>query len=225
MKKKEYQLAEAFMLAHPEPGMPDASHIYRVLDNALLLCREEPAADCDVVALAALLHDVGKAAPQPGQGHAQTGAAMVYEFLQANGYPLRVALHVRDCVASHSKNGGVEPKSIEAKIIYDADKLDLLGAVGLARGLQYGTLEGLPLYAMDTAGHALPGKAGEEPSLLQAARKKIKQGSEGFYTAAGQAAAERRIETMQRVIKMGKKEVKKSNKKGKKLLKSLFEEK
>lgn len=222
MKKSDYELAEAYMRQFPETGLPDFSHIYRVLHNALQLAMEEPQADTDVLVLAALLHDIGKARPQAGKSHAQTGAEMAYVFLQESGFPLRVALHVRDCIASHSRKGKTQPKSLEAKIIYDADKLDLMGAAGFARSLQYATLAGEPLYQTDSWGRALPGGAEEKRSWLKGLRQTVKEPT-WFYTEAAQQEAEARNKTMKRMIKELKKELKKADKKGKKILKNALQ--
>lgn len=106
-------------------------HVLRVWRVALHLAEEE-GADREVVNAAALLHDVGRAEElRTGICHAQQGARMAREIL--HGQPARFIEAVAEAIAQHRFRGGQEPTTLEARILYDADKLDAIGAIGVAR--------------------------------------------------------------------------------------------
>lgn len=177
MKKSEFAIVEQYMLQCMQQSVHDPAHIYRVLYAALGIVATEPAADKEVVMLAALLHDVGREeeVQNPSLHHATIGAGMAYDFLCSYGWSERIAAHVRDCILTHSYSAGGSPTSIEAKILYDADKLDLTGAVGCARAMLFGAEIGEPWYRLSAEGRPLPGKKGEEPSLFREYNKKLKK--------------------------------------------------
>ena len=119
----------------------DFQHIERVYANAEAILKTEPKADREIVLLAVYLHDVSDAK------YAETKEA---EERILNSLDLDKAKkqHIRDIIASVSFNGGneLEAKSIEAKIVRDADRLDAIGAVGIARTFAYGGAKGRKLY-------------------------------------------------------------------------------
>lgn len=117
-------------------------HTLRVLRSARRLAAREHA-DAWIVEYAALLHDVGRAAELRDGGdtcHAQAGAARVPELLAGAGIRDAVFVrHVRECVLTHRyrTRTGLEPRSCEAKVVFDADKLDALGAIGVGRAFHF----------------------------------------------------------------------------------------
>lgn len=119
----------------------DYQHIERVYANAEAILKTEPEADREVVLLAVYLHDVSDAK------YAETKEA---EERILNGLDLNESKkqHIREIIASVSFNGGneLEAKTIEAKIVRDADRLDAIGAVGIARTFAYGGAKGRKLY-------------------------------------------------------------------------------
>lgn len=113
----------------------DLSHVYRVYKNCIYLSRFEKRVDIEVLKVAALLHDIARVKEdQDNTGrtdHAVLGAKMAKEILARNKYKkINEVLH---CIKSHRCRGMYKPKSLEAKILFDADKLDTLGAIGIAR--------------------------------------------------------------------------------------------
>lgn len=119
----------------------DFQHIKRVYANAEAILQTEPLADREVVLLAVYLHDVSDAK------YAETKEA---EERILNGLDIDEASrqHIREIIASVSFNGGneLEAKTIEAKIVRDADRLDAIGAVGIARTFAFGGAKGRKLY-------------------------------------------------------------------------------
>ena len=130
---------EARRLMAAGRGSHGFDHVERVLALALRLGAES-GADGLVLALAALLHDIGRAEEDASGGatcHAAAGAAGAREILLRLGADARLAARVADCVRRHRFRGAARPVSLEAKLLFDADKLDSLGAVGVGRAFLF----------------------------------------------------------------------------------------
>lgn len=126
----------------------DGQHVRRVVANALRLAAEERA-DLAVVLPAAWLHDcvvVPKNSPQRSTA-SQLAAAAAVTFLQAQAYPGDYLGAIAHAIAAHSFSAGIPPETIEAKVVQDADRLDALGAIGIARCFAVGGGLARPLYA------------------------------------------------------------------------------
>ena len=125
-------------------GGHDAEHTMRVYRNALQIARNEPGCDLEIVALGALLHDADDYKLFNTQNNANARA-----FLEGQGVaPDRIEQICRTVNAvSFSKNRGTRPETIEGKIVQDADRLDAIGAVGIARTFAYGGEHGRSLDA------------------------------------------------------------------------------
>jgi uncharacterized protein len=168
-----YQDVYNFMKQCLHNDIYEIAHAQRVVCNSLRILDGEKNADAHVVILAALLHDIGWG--EDTEDHAVAGSKTAYAFLRAGGYPDRVAAHVRDCILTHRYKTTARPESNEAKIVFDADKLDLMGAVGAARAIEHAVREGEPFYAVQADGLPGSGKKGEPPSLLREYRKKLRK--------------------------------------------------
>jgi uncharacterized protein len=122
-------------------------HLERVVATATRLAAEE-GARLDVVLPAAWLHDcvhVAKDSPERSRA-SRLAADHALEFLQQAGYPPACLPDIRHAIEAHSYSAGIVPRTVEAKVVQDADRLDALGAIGLARCLAVGTALGRPLY-------------------------------------------------------------------------------
>lgn len=111
----------------------DMNHVMRVYYLCIHLAKYESNLDLDVLKTAALLHDIARVKESQEVDHAVLGAAMSEKILKGLGYPEEKIERVKHCVAAHRFRGEIRPKTIEAKILFDADKLDVLGAIGVAR--------------------------------------------------------------------------------------------
>jgi len=111
----------------------DISHVMKVYDLCLLLAKYEKNVDLDVLKTAALLHDIARVKESQNIDHAVLGAEMSEKILRELGYPEEKIRHIKHCIIAHRFRGAVKPRTIEAKILSDADKLDVLGAIGIAR--------------------------------------------------------------------------------------------
>jgi uncharacterized protein len=110
----------------------DEGHVERVLKLALFIAEKE-GADREIVRKAAELHDITRDKPD----HAVEGARVAREKLKKEGYSEEFIEKVAHCIKSHSFSVGVKAKTLEAKILSDADKLDAMGAIGAARAFIY----------------------------------------------------------------------------------------
>lgn len=119
-----------------DPGH-NMEHTMRVYNVCLELAKDVHGVDLEVIKYAALLHDIGgKKEIEDKSGktdHALIGAEMVRPILREIGFNEEKIKHIQDCIVSHRYKTENNPKTIEAKILFDADKLDAIGAIGIAR--------------------------------------------------------------------------------------------
>ena len=122
-------------------------HLKRVVGTAVALAASE-GARMDVVLPAAWLHDcvhVAKDAPERRRA-SQLAAAHASEFLERAGYPADCLPGIRHAIEAHSYSAGIPPRTVEARVVQDADRLDALGAIGIARCIAVGAVLGRSLY-------------------------------------------------------------------------------
>lgn len=127
-------------------GGHDWWHIYRVWQQARHIAAEENA-DMLVVELAALLHDI--ADPKFHNGDESIGPAKAAAFMQAQAVPENVAEHVVNIIRYMSFKNALEKPvftSLEMNVVQDADRLDAMGAIGIARAFNYGGFKNRALY-------------------------------------------------------------------------------
>lgn len=138
MKTEHLSEIKAYMNLFAKDSAHDESHIYRVLNHALNLAKNYDV-NMDILVAACLLHDIGRPAQfaDPSLCHARVGSEMAYQFVKELGWPKEDCENVKHCVLAHRFTDGAQPEIIEAKILFDADKLDVIGALGIARTLQY----------------------------------------------------------------------------------------
>lgn len=195
MKEEEYLLIESFMLSNMQDSAHDKEHIYRVLYNALEIAPSEAGVDYDILIAACLLHDIGRAEQfeNPDLCHAEVGAQKAYRFLFENGFGDEYSKRVRQCIQTHRYRKNNPPQSIEAKILFDADKLDQAGAIGIARTLLYKGKVSDPLYLLLPDGSVSSGESDENASFFQEYRLRLEKLYSNFYTQkAAELANERK---------------------------------
>jgi len=213
MNRKSYEQIEAYMLGCMRDSAHDKDHVYRVLYNALTIARAEGSAalDMDVLIAACLLHDVGRPEQMADSRlcHAQVGSEKARAFLMESGWNKERTEHVCRCIRTHRFRKSDPPASTEAKILYDADKLDVTGAIGLARTLAYNGAMNEPIYTTAPDGTILDGAGDDEPdSFCREYRYKLAHVYSRFLTDTGarlalerqQAAAEFYRSLMQEVV-------------------------
>jgi uncharacterized protein len=152
------------------PGCHDFDHTVRVIRNGELLAAELPVADLRIVRLAALLHDIARAAEISDKGascHAVAGAGMVPEILGEYGLPGAVVEHIAAAVRTHRFRDNETPETLEAEIVYDADKLDSLGAVGLGRAFLFAGRENARLHNAAAVARRAPAYSREDTAYRE----------------------------------------------------------
>lgn len=132
-------------------GSHDWDHTLRVYHLCDRIGKAEKA-DLDVVRTAALLHDIGRSQQDKTNGnicHAHQGARMARGIIRP--LPLSEAQreNVVHCIRTHRFRGRRRPQTIEAKVLFDADKLDAIGAVGVARAFLFAGEIGARLHNPD----------------------------------------------------------------------------
>ena len=195
MTKAVYTLLENYMLSSMEDSAHDREHIYRVLYNALEIAKTETAVDYDVLIAASLLHDVGRKEQfaDPTLCHAQVGAEKTQNFLMQHGFDAEFAEKVAHCIRVHRFRKAMPPQTLEAKILFDADKLDVTGAIGIARSLMYKAEVAEPLYTKRSDGTICDGSGEEaQPSFFREYKFKLEKLYDQFYTARGAELARQR---------------------------------
>ena len=194
MTNKTYALLENYMRSSMDVAGHDAEHVYRVLYNALLISREIPEVDRDILITACLLHDVGRKeqAEDPSLCHAMVGGEKAYAFLLEQGFEEAFAGHVKDCIQTHRFRKNRQPETMEAKILFDADKLDVVGAIGIARTLAYEAATDEPLYVKRPDGSICDGVDTDTPSFFHEYKFKLEKLYDRFYTEKGRKMAESR---------------------------------
>jgi uncharacterized protein len=178
----------------------DFDHILRVLALAERIAQAE-GADVEIVRAAALLHDVGRAeAKVIGQDHAVFAARRAREVL-ADQPAERVAA-VTEAILAHRFRSGPPPESLEGRVLFDADKLDAIGAIGVARVFAYGGHAGRRLWARVDDDYLARWQRGEtapeEHTAVHEFVVKLAHLNEQLFTPTGRQIAARRHEVMER---------------------------
>ena len=176
----------------------DSLHIYRVLYQALAIAESHSEINRDVLIASCLLHDIGRTAQfrDPSLCHAVEGGKMAYCFMRELGWDEKLCVHIQDCITTHRFRTDNQPKTLEAKILFDADKLDITGAPGITRSLVYEGEIGEPLYTTDESGRIQDGRSSREPdSFLKEYHFKLIRCYDTFYTKEAKLIAQKRKKT------------------------------
>lgn len=201
MTAERYRLLKEYVGQCMGEGARDGGHLGRVLHAALLLARDEGNVDMEVLLTAALLQDIGRAEQQRGgENHAVAGARMAEEFLKEQGDEAAFVRRVAECIRLHHMRAEDVSASMEAKIMCDADRLDMAGALGVARTLMYQGHAGHPLYSVGPDGTVLSGEE-RTPSFYSEFRRRLHGISGRFMTDAGRRRAQQRSEAAERFFR------------------------
>jgi uncharacterized protein len=187
----------AFIGPQGTDGSHDLTHIQRVWRNALAIAETEPDADTELMLAAVILHDcvaVEKDSPLRSQA-SRLSAEHARALVAPLGWPPTRVDALAHAIATHSFSAGLKPETLEARIMQDADRLDAIGAIGVARCFYSGGRMQSGLYSPDdpaAASRALD----DRRFALDHFKAKLFQVGDGFLTPAGQAMAAERSRTM-----------------------------
>lgn len=193
-------IEQAQRLYTNEDSAHDFDHILRVLALAERIGEAE-GADMEIVRAAALLHDVDRAkAEAADQDHAEFAAVRARQIL-ADQPPGKVEA-VADAILAHRFRSGPPPASLEGRVLFDADKLDAIGAIGVARAFAYSGRVGGRLWAPVADDYLARWQRGETtPSEHTAVHEfvvKLSRLEERLFTPSGRRIAAERHRVMAR---------------------------
>ncbi len=171
-------------------------HVLRVLRMAERI-GSELGANLKILQAAALLHDASGAHPGEGSSradHENASAAFALQVLLEEGWDDGEIEAVLHCIRAHRFRGKEAPQSLEAKILFDADKLDVIGAFGTARTIGYAVQAGQPVFAEPSQQFLSSGETspGEPHSAYHEYLFKLKNIKERLHTGPAMTIAENR---------------------------------
>ncbi|MDD2694600.1 MAG: HD domain-containing protein [Anaerolineales bacterium] len=165
------QARQWYPATDPTHGFDHVERVYRLAERLALA----EAADLEIVRSAVLLHDAAppsqareEEAEQIAaqrQNHHHASAEFARQVLAEEGWPEARIAAVLHCIRAHRfRDRSQPPETVEARVVFDADKLDAIGATGVARAIGYAQAHGQPLYAPVSdhflhTGQPLPGEA------------------------------------------------------------------
>jgi uncharacterized protein len=179
-------------------------HVLRVYFMAERLAQSE-GADLEVVRLAALLHDAGQVLPAEAENlslrhsHHLTAAEFAAQTLRLEGWPEGRIAAVQHCIRAHRFRDDTEtPGTLEAQVLFDADKLDAIGAIGVARAVAFAVRAGQPAYAQPSEQFLRSGETetGEPHSAYHEYCYKLVKLKDRLFTASARRIAEGRHRQM-----------------------------
>ncbi len=204
MYKKIWQYAEDILSCSAH----NMDHIKRVYNLCRIIAETEENVNYDVLYPAVILHDIARVKEDSDNSgkidHAIEGSLMAEKFLLEQDYDKEIIERIKDCIISHRFRSGNEPNTIEAKILFDADKVDVLGAVGICRCYMYAGQYGQKLiytksfeeYAKENIGvnGRLKNPSLHSPNIEY--EMKLKKIPERLYTNKAKDLAKERVDFM-----------------------------
>lgn len=197
----------------------DFDHVMRVYHTCLSLAENETGIDYDILIPAVLLHDIARSQededPTGQIDHAVLGAEMAAEILKQLRYESEQIEKIKHCIRTHRFRSGSIPETIEAKILYDADKLDVLGAVGIARSFMLAGKHGERLFIDTDLNEYCAANIGVNGRVKDVSKHssniefelKLKKIPEKLYTAKAKELAATRVKYMADFFKILKAEI------------------
>jgi uncharacterized protein len=202
-KATEWEARFAAFLIEQQSGADtahDEGHVRRVVANAKKLAEVE-GAELAVVLPAAWLHDCVVIAKNSAErsSASRLAAKRAGGFLREAGYPAKHIAAIEHAIEAHSFSARVAPQTLEAKVVQDADRLEALGAVGIARTLITGGANGTPFY--DPAEpFPITRAADDRTSIIDHFFTKLLLLADTMQTAAGRDAAQQRAQFLKQYL-------------------------
>src|SRR4051812_21352343 len=202
-KETEWETQFAAFVAEQQSASDtahDEGHVRRVVANARKLAEAE-GADLAVVLPAAWLHDcvaIAKNSPRRSSA-SRLAAERAGAFLRAACYPLEHIPAIEHAIEAHSFSAQVAPQTLEAKVVQDADRLEALGAVGIARTLITGGANGTPFYNLSEP-FPITRVPDDRTSIIDHFFTKLLTLAATMQTAAGRAAAQQRAQFLKEFL-------------------------
>jgi len=181
----------------PVHGFDHVQRVYRLAEKLGRLL----GADLEILRAAALMHDASGAHPGDESGrknHEQQSAGFAREKLVLEGWDEEHVEAVLHCIRAHRYRGDVQPETLEAQILFDADKLDVVGAFGVARTIGYAVQAGQPVFAQPSQQFLDTGQEqpGEPHSAYHEYIFKLRHVPDRLYTQPARDLARKRVRLM-----------------------------
>ena len=185
----------------------DFEHVMRVLKNAIMIARKEKA-DIRTITAEVLLHDIvsyPKSDPRSKNSSLES-AEESKKILKEYDFSQDKIKIITDAIRDHSFSRGVVPQTLEGKILQDADRLDALGAIGIARTFAVGGTENRPFYNIDDP-FCEKRSPDDKNWTLDHFYKKLLLLEKTINTKTGKIEARKRIKIMKKFLDELKKEI------------------
>lgn len=191
MNQTQYDRVKDYMRACVADAAHAEDHVTRVTNAAMEIAKSVVGADREVLLCACLLHDIGRGEQMkdPSRHHAQVGAEKAGEYLLRNGWSEAFAGRVSEIIGAHSDAKLAVARGIEAQILFDADKLDVIGAIGACRTVAYGVEANEPIYDADDFANETARQGG---SMLREMENDYRFAVDSFMTEKGRELAFRK---------------------------------
>lgn len=189
---------------HTERVHKTVLHIGRLMDARL-----------DILSAAALLHDIGRQYETEKQGgicHAEKGAELGRNILLNMEFSETFIAEVVHCIETHRYRGNKAPETLEAKILFDADKLDSIGAVGIGRAFLFAGQTGARLHNDSDIDILACKSYSKEDTAYREFKFKMSKVKDKMLTSEGKRLAEERHDFMELFFQRLEREIKGSDK-------------
>jgi len=189
------------LLLHNQSPAHDFQHVLRVYKNAEMISKQEKGSvDLDVVLAAALLHDLvvyPKGSIKTINSADDSAEIAKKILLEYKNYPREKIEKVADAIRTHSYSKKLVPRSLEGKILQDADRLDAIGAIGIARTFSVGGSENRSLYNPTDPFYKSERQLDDTQWTLDHIKKKLMILKNSMHTKTAKKIAEERTEFME----------------------------
>src|SRR4030042_1004248 len=221
MEETNFQKIQEIVEQELSCSAHNMDHVLRVYNLSLHLAENENI-DLDILKAAVLLHDIARVKedndPTGRTDHAVLGAEMCVPILEEVNFPVETIKHVQVCIISHRYRTGHTPQTIEAQILFDADKLDTIGAIGIARSFIWVGRNNAKIYSdvdiekyiEDNLGGKINGRIQDKnkhsPQIEY--KKKLKYLAEKLHTDKEKEICKERTEYFENFLKRLEQEIK-----------------
>lgn len=190
-------------------GSHDWDHTLRVHNLCMHISNIEKA-DREILEIAAYLHDIGRKHQDTSNGklcHAEHGAELAKNILKTLQYDESKIDRVVHCIRTHRFRNEHVPESMEAKILFDADKLDAIGAVGIGRAFLFSGEVGAKLHNDKNTDIKKTGEYSQEDTAYREYMVKLRYVKDKMLTDEGKRLAEERDRFMKTFFERLQKEI------------------
>jgi uncharacterized protein len=198
------------LLLHNQSPAHDFQHVLRVYKNAEMISKQEKSVDLDVVLAAALLHDLvvyPKGSTKTINSADDSAEIAKKVLLDHKNYPREKIEKVADAIRTHSFSKRLVPHTLEGKILQDADRLDAIGAIGIARTFSVGGSENRSLYyPIDPFGKS-DRQLDDTQWTLDHIKRKLMTLKNSMHTKTAKKIAEERTEFMELFLNQLRREI------------------